>query len=51
MEEYLDAFLVTGLHLTKLADLAGIASAHDPSTILPEGHRFPRFMLLAFVKL
>ncbi len=49
--EYLDAFLVTGLHLTKLADLAGIAGVHDPSTILPEGYRFPRFMLLAFVKL
>jgi len=41
----------TGLHLTKLADLAGIASVHDPSTILPDGYRFPRFMLLAFVKL
>jgi len=51
LEEYLDAFLVTGLHLTKLADLAGIASVHDPSTILPDGYRFPRFMLLAFVKL
>ncbi len=51
MEEYLDAFLVTGLHLTKLADLTGIASVHDPSTILPEGYWFPRFMLLAFVKL
>jgi len=50
MEEYLDAFLVTGLHLTKLADLTGIASVHDPGTILPQGYRFPNFMLLAFVK-
>jgi len=51
LKEYLDAFLVTGLHLTKLADLAGIASVHDPRTILPEGYRFSRFMLLTFVKL
>ncbi len=51
LEEYLDAFQDTGLHLTKLADLTGIASVHDPGTILPEGCRFPRFMLLAFVKL
>ncbi len=51
LEEYLDAFLVTGLHLTKLADLPGIASVHEPGTVLPEGYRFPRFMLLAFVQL
>jgi len=50
MEEYLDAFLVTGLHLTKLADFTGIANVHDPGTILPQGYRFPNFMLLAFVK-
>lgn len=50
LEEYLDAFLVTGLHLTKLADLAGPVSVHGPDTILPEGYRFPRFMLLAFVR-
>lgn len=50
IEEYLDGFLVTGPHLTKLADLTGIASVHDPNTTLPEGCRFPRFMLLAFVK-
>jgi len=50
LEEYLDAFLVTGLHLTKLADLTGIACVHEPSTIFPEWYRFPRFMLLAFAK-
>ena len=50
LEEYLDAFLVTGLHLRKLADLTGIASVHEPGTNLPEGYRFPRFMLLAFGK-
>jgi 2-polyprenyl-3-methyl-5-hydroxy-6-metoxy-1,4-benzoquinol methylase len=50
MEEYLDAFLATGLHLTKLADLTGVPFEHEPGTILPEGYRFPRFMLLAFAK-
>jgi 2-polyprenyl-3-methyl-5-hydroxy-6-metoxy-1,4-benzoquinol methylase len=50
LEEYLDTFLAGGLHLTKLADLAAVASRHGPDTILPEGARFPRFMLLAFTK-
>jgi hypothetical protein len=50
LESYLDAFLTTGLRLTKLADVAAMASVHGPDTILPESARFPRFMLLAFVK-
>lgn len=50
LEEYLDAFLNAGLHLTKLADLPGVISAPGPDTVLPEGARFPRFMLLAFTK-
>ncbi|HZU11820.1 MAG TPA: methyltransferase domain-containing protein [Chloroflexota bacterium] len=50
LEEYLDAFLVTGLRLTKLADLTGRAIVHEPGSILPEGYLFPRFMLLAFSK-
>jgi hypothetical protein len=36
--------------LTKLADIPAIASVHGPDTILPDGSRFPRFMLLAFTK-
>lgn len=50
LEEYLDAFLATGLRLTKVADLAGFASVHEPGTILPEGYVFPRFMLVALSK-
>jgi SAM-dependent methyltransferase len=50
LEEYLDAFLSSGLRLTKLADLAGLADDHPPHAIVPEGERFPRFMLLGFVK-
>lgn len=47
LEDYLDAFLGAGLQLIKLADLAG---EPRPGTLLPEGTRFPRFLLLAFVK-
>ena len=53
LEEYLDAFLGSGLRLTKLADLATIVNtAHKPSmdTLLPEGYRFPYLMILAFEK-
>ena len=46
----LDAFLSSGLCLTKLADLAGLADDHPPHAIVPEDDRFPRFMLLGFVK-
>lgn len=50
LEKYMDAFLTTGLRLTKLSDLSGFTSVHETATILPEGYRFPRFMLLSFVK-
>ncbi len=53
LEEYLDAFLGCGLRLTKLADLATMANnAHKPSVdiLLPEGYRFPYFMILGFVQ-
>jgi len=50
LEEYLDAFLSSGLRLTKLADLAALADHHPEHAIVPEGDRFPRFMLLGFVK-
>ncbi len=50
LENYLDAFLAAGLHITKLADIAALADAHRPDASLPEGARFPRFMLLAFIK-
>jgi len=48
LEDFLDAFLTAGLHLTKLADLPARADDHPPYTCLPAGTRFPRFMLLAF---
>jgi hypothetical protein len=50
LEDYLDAFLTAGLHLAKLADIPAMASVREPKTILPDGARFPRFMLLAFTK-
>lgn len=50
LEQYLDAFLMTGLRLTKLADLPDLLGLPGPDTILAEGYRFPRFMLLAFTK-
>lgn len=50
LEDYLDAFGAGGLRLTKLADVPALAGAHRPDAYLPEGGRFPRFMLLAFEK-
>jgi len=60
LEDYLDAFLATGLRLTKLVDLPRIVNddtsrqtnpARPPlETLLPEGYQFPFFMLLAFEK-
>jgi SAM-dependent methyltransferase len=50
LEDYLDAFLTPGLHLTKLADITARADSHRPDACLPDGARFPRFMLLAFSK-
>lgn len=50
LQDYLDAFLAAGLRLTKLADVTAHCSVHGPPTILPEGARFPCFMLLAFTK-
>jgi SAM-dependent methyltransferase len=50
LQDYLDAFLAQDLHLTKLADIAARADSHRPDACLPDGARFPRFMLLAFSK-
>jgi 2-polyprenyl-3-methyl-5-hydroxy-6-metoxy-1,4-benzoquinol methylase len=50
LEEYLDAFLAAGLRLTKLSDLSALADDHPPHSIVPDDVRFPRFMLLGFVK-
>ena len=50
MEEYLDAFLGAGLRLTKLADSMANCFQPGPDSILPDGSRFPRFMLLRFTK-
>ncbi len=48
LEEYLDAFLGAGLRLVKLADLPALAGDHPPHSLIPDGYRFPRFMILAF---
>ena len=50
LEEYLDAFIAAGLRLTKLADSRDHCFLPQPESILPEGFRFPRFLLLAFTK-
>lgn len=50
MEEYLDAFVGAGLLLTKLADSVANCFQPGPDSILPDGGRFPRFMLLRFTK-
>lgn len=50
LEDYLDAFLSAGLRLTKLTDIATLADSHPPHALVPDGDRFPRFMLLGFVK-
>jgi SAM-dependent methyltransferase len=50
LEQYLDAFLSSGLQLTKLADLRALSDDHPPHAIVPDGDRFPRFMLLRFDK-
>lgn len=44
LEEYLDAFLDTGLQLVKLADVPDTMRLD----VLPEAVLFPRFMILAF---
>lgn len=50
LEEYIDAFVGAGLSLTKLADIPANAFVHEAGTLLAEEGRFPRFMLLAFVR-
>jgi SAM-dependent methyltransferase len=50
LEEYLDAFCAAGLRLTKLTDSRDHYFLPQPESILPEGFRFPRFLLLAFTK-
>lgn len=50
LDEYLDAFLGAGLLLTRLLDLPAAYPSGQPGSILPEGYRFPRFMLLAFAR-
>lgn len=50
LEEYLDAFIAAGLRLVKLADSRDHCFLSGPDSILPEGGRFPRFLLLAFTR-
>ncbi len=50
LQEYLDAFLGCGLRLDRLIDLQAHSSSPGPATLLAEGGRFPRHMLLAFSK-
>ncbi len=45
MEDYVDALLDAGLQLVKLAD---VRDNVDLSPLLPEGARFPSFLVLAF---
>lgn len=47
LEEYLDAFLDTGLRLVKLADVPDVFGIE---WLLPKHCRFPRFMVLVFDK-
>lgn len=48
LEEYLDAFLGSGLHLVKLVDVLQDRLARE--WLLPSECRFPLFMILAFEK-
>jgi 2-polyprenyl-3-methyl-5-hydroxy-6-metoxy-1,4-benzoquinol methylase len=50
LEQYLDAFIAARLRLTKLTDSRDRCFLPQPESILPEGFRFPRFLLLAFTK-
>lgn len=50
LENYLDAFLEAGLHLTKLRDLDAQSEIRGRQTGLSEDGRFPRFMVLGFVR-
>jgi 2-polyprenyl-3-methyl-5-hydroxy-6-metoxy-1,4-benzoquinol methylase len=50
LQDYLDAFLGCGLRLDRLIDVRANPSTHETTTVLPEGGRFPRFMLLGFTK-
>jgi 2-polyprenyl-3-methyl-5-hydroxy-6-metoxy-1,4-benzoquinol methylase len=50
LEEYVDAFIGSGVRLTKLADSTANCFQPIPDSILPEGYRFPRFLLLRFTK-
>lgn len=47
LEEYIDAFIDSGLRLAKLVDVADVFGL---PWILPKESRFPRFMILAFDK-
>lgn len=47
LEQYMDAFLDTGVRLVKLVDVPDVFGLE---WVLPRGSRFPRFMILAFEK-
>jgi hypothetical protein len=47
LEEYLDAFLAAGFRLARLVD---VPDRPGLDWLLPDGCRFPRFMVLAFEK-
>lgn len=47
LEQYVDAFLDAGLSLVKLVDVPDVFGLE---WVLPQGSRFPRFMILAFAK-
>lgn len=52
LEQYLSACLAAGLHLQHLIDIPtpeGSFKRH-PAMLIPEGHHFPFFLLLSFIK-
>lgn len=52
LEQYLSACLAAGLHLQHLIDIPtpeGSFKRH-PALLIPEGHHFPFFLLLSFIK-
>ncbi|HEX2033025.1 MAG TPA: hypothetical protein VHS99_02475 [Chloroflexota bacterium] len=48
LEEYVAAFLGAGLRLMRLVDLPTAVHPRGAGALLPDGYRFPCFMLPAF---
>lgn len=52
LEQYLSACLAAGLHLQHLIDIPTPEGSFKryPAMLIPEGHHFPFFLLLSFIK-